>query len=215
MSNLPLDKIAELAKQGGRLSSDKQWVLADALATLTETEIATVAITSSRNESTLHQYARAAQRWDPIDRVEGVSFSAHRVVLSWHDPRGLLVELKTKHGSPTVRQVRQAMGLEGHPALELIERGIRKLDRKVSAQALGTVILTLGEFHEELSQGGVAFVEDEAVDEAIERYKDEDMYFVPEQHADNEPEADQHTLTADAPTGTWTPPIRTTDVSGI
>lgn len=117
-----LEELAALARKGSRLGSEEQWQLADALATISNERIAEVAVLSDRNESTLLQYKRAAERWHPADRVDGVSFSAHRTVLSWHLPRELLIELKAKHGSPTVRQVREAMGLEGHPILEHIRK---------------------------------------------------------------------------------------------
>lgn len=194
---MDLNYIADLAKQGGRLASHKQWVLADALAKLTPTQISTVAVQSGRNESTLLQYARAAERWSPAtERVEGVTFSAHRVALSWHDPRGLLMELKNKYGSPTVRQVRQAMGLEGHPALELLEKGISKLDRKVSAEALKGILKQVTQYVIELEgqdYGDLEIEEDEvATDEEIV-------------------EVNEIPVT----TGSWKPPVSTSDIAGI
>lgn len=164
---MDITQITELAKQGGRLASDKQWELADALAQLTDTEITQVAVHSKRNESTLHQYARAAQRWPDTDRVQGVSFSAHRVALSWHDPRGLLVDLKHEYGSPTVKQVRRAMGLEGHPAIEQLEKGISKLDRQVSRKALGDVVAELATYLNELNDDSLVIETEE--DEALEQ----------------------------------------------
>lgn len=210
--SLSLDQIADLAKQGGRLANDKQWVLADALADLTETEIATIAIRSKRNESTLLQYARAAQRWSPLDRVDGVSFSAHRVALSWHDPRSLLVDLKHKFGSPTVRQVRQAMGLEGHPAIELIERGIRKLDRKVSAKALASAVNDLHEFLRTLD---VSIGDVEVPEEDEPEFIDVEVEQTEEERYEEVREDTQVTVVDPADSGKWQPPIRTTDIAGI
>jgi hypothetical protein len=215
---MDITQIAQLAKQGGRLASDKQWVLADALAELTPTQISQVSVESGRNESTLLQYARAAERWDKGDRVEGVSFSAHRVVLSWHEPRELLIELKHQYGSPTVSQVRKAMGLEGHPALELLERGIKKIDRQVSQDALARVILKLNDELKELTGTQVTTETKEQADarsstgmmakdmQEIPVWKDED---------DNEIPVTPETVESMERKGTWQPPVRTSDVAGI
>lgn len=207
---MELTQIADLAKQGGRLASDKQWVLADALAELTESQIATVAIQASRNESTLLQYARAAERWPSTDRVDGVSFSAHRVALSWHDPRQLLIDLKHKHGSPTVQQVRQAMGLEGHPAIELIERGIKKLDRKVSAQVLGETLTKIADFLQELDPNEVEAFDsdlDRAAAKEVDEYLDKEAEEASENHEPKMIEVAGHDR--------WTPPLRTSDIAGM
>lgn len=115
---LTYNELLDLAKRGNRLDSTNQWILADELSKMTEADVDGLAIKAGRNASTLKQYARAAARWPFVERVEGVSFSAHRVALSHPDPRQLLEDLKAKHGSPTVKQVREALGLEGHPALE-------------------------------------------------------------------------------------------------
>jgi hypothetical protein len=213
---MDIAQIAQLAKQGGRLASDKQWVLADALAELTPTQISQVSVESGRNESTLLQYARAAERWDKGDRVEGVSFSAHRVVLSWHEPRELLIELKHQYGSPTVSQVRKAMGLEGHPALELLERGIKKIDRQVSQDALAKVILKLNAELKELSTG--------AVDTQVTTETKEQADARSTTRQDTEADELGETMVAVAKQveaeetsrkGTWQPPVRTSDVAGI
>lgn len=199
---LDITTITDLAKQSGRLDSDKQWVLADALASLTPTQITQVAVASGRNESTLLQYARAAERWAPTDRVEGVSFSAHRVALSWHDPRQLLIDLKAQHGSPTVEQVREAMGLAGHPGIELLNKGIKKLDRQVSATALRDVVNKL-----------------EIILSNLDSLPEPTVADVPTATESEEPPtATQVAETQPEPTirqGTWTPPIRTSDVAGI
>lgn len=203
------DEIAtavELAKSGGRLSNLKQWILADTLAALSDTQLQQVAVESGRNESTLSQYARAAERWPTRERVPGVSFSAHRVALSWHDPAGLLKELKAKHGSPTVQQVRQAMGLEGHPGMELIERGMGKLDRQVSVAALTKVIAKLTKYAHWLDSGAPDELdEDEARDTDV----------IPE----SEPEFIQEEIDRqqedDTPTEVWTPPVRVNDIAGM
>lgn len=211
---MDITQIAQLAKQGGRLASDKQWVLADALAQLSPTQINQVSIESGRNESTLLQYARAAERWPSQARVEGVSFSAHRVALSHSNPEGLLTNLKAQFGSPTVAQVRRAMGLEGHPAIEALEKGLKKLDRKVSERALRQVIDQLTAYVDELDAlAGMPDMEDEGDWDGFE-----------EQYATNEePNYDQNTdeealpqeEVADTSKGTWQPPIRTSDIAGI
>lgn len=248
---MDITQITELAKQGGRLASEKQWVLADALAQLTDTEITQVAVHSKRNESTLHQYARAAQRWPVSDRVEGVSFSAHRVALSWYNPRQLLVDLKHEVGSPTVKQVRQAMGLEGHPAIEALQKGISKLDRKVSRKALGDVVAELAKYINELNDGTLndgTLEEDDDTNTVDDRgtqeevTKDEDNYqglgrcrscgnATSEQYTDgsylcddcdeqaaleNAPDMeDEAVIQVEDKTGTWTPPVTTSDIAGI
>lgn len=198
---MDIQTIAELAKQGGRLDNDRQWVLADALAALDESDITKVSAASRRNESTLLQYARAAQRWDPVDRVKGVSFSAHRVALSWHDPRELLVHLKHKYGSPTVKQVRQAMGLEGHPAIELGWKMLAKLDDSVSRDAVTQLMSEMGQWliNNPSKNYTPEVVEDEP--ETVE---------VPEQV-----EVEKEVAATGTGSGTWKPPIRTDDVAGI
>lgn len=195
------NEVVELAKQGGRLSSDSQWVLADALKDLDSTAITRVAIESGRNEDTLLQYARAAERWFPPARVEGVSFSAHRVALSWHDPTGLLKKLKEQYGSPTVRQVRVAMGLEGHEAIETLERGIKKLDNTVPTVAILGIIDKLKEWHDRHVKDG-AEVESEPIEQWVG----------PDQHVEIEPPSVEE---EDVPRGTWKSPINTSDIIGM
>lgn len=203
---MDITAIVDLAKQGSRLASDKQWILADALAGLDASDVQAVAVESGRNENTLLQYARAAERWSPSSsRVEGVTFSAHRVALSWHDPRSLLLDLKMKHGSPTVSQVRQAMGLEGHPAMELIERGIRKLDDNVRSKDVGNVITTLTLWHKYLT--GI---------EADASPRVDDTPVVASPNGLEEEEAPIVEVEEETPTTKgWTPPISTADIAGM
>lgn len=192
---MDITQIVDLAKQGNRLTSESQWVLADALAGLSPEDVSAVAIASGRNENTLLQYARAAERWTPeSSRVEGVTFSAHRVALSWYDPRQLLIDLKQKHGSPTVSQVRQAMGLEGHPALELIERGLRKMDDKVSVDALTRIVTLLTKKRDELRVEVRTPVATRRPEPSVPEPKVEAV--------------------ANSSKG-WTPPISTSDISGL
>lgn len=112
----------ELAKKGGRLNSTAQWELADALTRVSEGDVVDIAAASDREESTLLQYRRTAERWPAYDRVDGVSFSAHRVVLSHVDPRQVLIDAKRQHGNPTVEQVRRIMGLEPHKVLKYLRK---------------------------------------------------------------------------------------------
>jgi hypothetical protein len=210
---MDLSTIAEMAKQGGKLPSEKLWVLADALAALSVTELHAVAIESGRKEDTLLQYARAAERWPEPDRVEGVSFSAHRTALSWIDPRALLLELKQKYGSPTVKQVRMAMGLEGHPAITHLQKGVDALDGEVPAHELPKIIKQIQEW-----ANGYNVEEDERMEATLHkrfprdadpegptRQYDEHGAPIPTPTPKEEPKKEQG----------WTPPIRTGDIAGL
>lgn len=203
--------IAELAKKGGKLDNTRQWELADALSILQPDDITEVSIRSGRNVDTLMQYARAAQRWHPRDRVSGVSFSAHRVALSWHMPRDLLVDLKGKYGSPTVSQVRQAMGLEGHPAIELIERGYRKIDDDVSYNTLTGIILKLSLRQQILKDKLAAEGRAGEIVSTVSNQEEDDSY---DPVIDYDPPAVEKEVTPVTATK-WTPPISTADVAGM
>lgn len=122
-----VQRAVDLAKKGGRLNSDAQWELADALAAVSEGNVTDIANNSDREESTLLQYRRTAERWPQYDRVKGVSFSAHRVVLSHTDPRQVLIDAKNKYGTPTVEQVRREMGLEPHPIIKHLRNAHRAM----------------------------------------------------------------------------------------
>lgn len=208
-TNHRIDAAVELAKSGRRLNSEQYWKLADALTDLSDTEIQEVAIQSGRTESTLHQYKRAAERWPKDTRVTGVSFSAHRVALSWHDPATLLKVLKHRHGSPTVQQVRQAMGLEGHPGMELIERGMAKLDRKVSATALEGVILKL-----KLIKSNLVLEQPDPANTDDEPTNDEHVTQVTNDQVTND-ELDVDEPELEESIEVWTPPIRVNDIAGM
>lgn len=232
---MDINAIVELAKKGSRLVSHEQWMLADELALLTPSEVTQVAAASGRNENTLLQYARAAQRWPAADRVEGVSFSAHRVALSWYDPRKLLVELKQKHGSPTVKQVRQALGLEGHPAIELLWKGIRKIDTNIAVGNLDNIIRELetqrtrlvDEFNKAENAKVTQAVAEAAADLASE--PDYEWEFIDENVDDDEPMSPEEYNEALKESGLsgkkeepeeptvkrWTPPVSASDVVGL
>lgn len=201
-------EVVDLAKAGGRLSSNKQWALADALSHLLPETLEKVASDSGRNLSTLSQYARAAERWPDYNRVDGVSFSAHRAALSADDPRGLLVELKAKHGSPTVRQVREAMGLEGHPAMEHARKMLKALLVKYSGEADPAHVLSIAKTleawanHQQQTSTYVTHPEPEDID------VDTDMLSA------RGKVDDPRTEPATKP-GAWVPPIRTSDVAGL
>jgi hypothetical protein len=58
--------------------------------------------------STLRQYRDTAAKWATDDRVEGVSFTAHRYATRANNPRELILRLKESKGKATTEDVRSA-----------------------------------------------------------------------------------------------------------
>jgi hypothetical protein len=66
------------------------------------------------SRSAMRQYRDAAHSWPVAKRVDGVSFTCHRVALASKDPESLLRALAATHGADavTVAMVRDAIALE-------------------------------------------------------------------------------------------------------
>lgn len=199
---MDITQVVELAKRGSRLDNGQYWRLADALVSLSDGAVGEVAIQSDRKESTLLQYRRAAERWPITDRVDGVSFSAHRVALSASNPRDLLLDLKARYGSPTVRQVREAMGLEAHPSIEHLRKAWLAITKDINTNIASNYIRKIDRL--------IAYYDSQQLStgEAIELAKEvsnRELSHTPEEPKDTQPKEKIEK---------WTPPIRSTDLLG-